>query len=95
MKAICRKTIPIASFMLLFIWIFVTPCLADEFTIIGEVNDNYQIVANSQIYEIAENKIGVDLITNYISHTVRVIGTIEEKDDMKIITVSSFKVVTE
>lgn len=95
MKTISQKVIPIASFILLFIWIFATPCLADEVTIIGEVNDNYQIVADGQIYEVAENAIGVDLVTKYISQTVRVIGTIEEKDDMKIITVTSFKVVTE
>jgi len=95
MKTISQRIIPIASFILLFIWIFVTPCLADEVTIIGEVNDNYQIVADGQIYEVAENAIGVDLVKKYISQTVRVTGTIEEKEDVKIITVTSFKVVTE
>ena len=95
MKTISQRAIPITSFILLFLWIFATPCLADEVTIIGEINDSYQIVAGGQIYEVAENAIGNDLVTNYISQTVRVIGTIEEKDEVKIITVTSFKVVTE
>jgi hypothetical protein len=94
-KTIYQKVIPIASFILLFIGLFPTVCLADEVTIIGEVNDNYQIVANGQIYEVADNAIGSDLIKNYISQTVRVTGTIEETDDAKIITVATFKVVTE
>lgn len=95
MKTISQRAIPITSFILLFLWIFATPCLADEVTVIGEINDNYQIVAEGQIYEVAENTIGVDLIKNYISQTVKVTGTIEEKDEVKIITVTTFKVVTE
>lgn len=95
MKTISQRAIPITSFILLFLWIFATPCLADEVTIIGEINDNYQIVADGQIYEVAENTIGVDLIKNYISQTVKVTGTIEEKDDVKVITVTTFKAVTE
>lgn len=95
MKTISQRVIPVVSFVLFFLWIFATPCLADEVTIVGEVNDSYQIVADGQIYEVANNKIGNDLVENYISQTVRIIGTIEEKDDVKIITVTSFKVVTE
>lgn len=95
MKKITQRVIPIVSFILFFIWIFSTPCLADEVTIVGEVNESYQIVAGSQIYEVTENSLGNDLVTNYISQTVKVTGTIEEKDEVKIITVTSFKVVTE
>ena len=95
MKTISQRVIPVVSFVLFFLWIFATPCLADKVTIVGEVNDSYQIVADGQIYEVAENAIGNDLVTNYISQTVRIIGTIEKKDDVKIITVTSFKVVTE
>ena len=95
MKTISQRIIPIVSFILFFIWVFATPCLADEVTIVGEVNDNYQIVADGRIYEVADNKIGNDLVKNYISQTVRITGTIEEKDDVKIITVTFFKVVTE
>ena len=68
---------------------------AAEITIVGEVNDTFQIVANNTIYEVAETPMGDDLVKNYISEKVQVTGTVEEKDDMKIITVKSFKIVPE
>ncbi|MDX1707894.1 MAG: hypothetical protein R3274_04795 [Desulfobacterales bacterium] len=68
---------------------------AAEMTIVGEVNDTYQIVANNTIYEVAETPLGDDLVKNYIAEKVQVTGTVEEKDDMKIITVKSFKIVPE
>ena len=75
---------------------FVSPaCWADVVTIIGEVNDAQQIVADNQLYEVAENALGDDLVYNYISERVKVTGTVEEKDDMKIITVMSFEVLPE
>ena len=95
MKAISQRSIPIMSFVLFFLLIIATPCHADQVEIVGEVNENYQIVAGGQIYEVAENELGNDLVTNYISQSVKVNGTIEQKDEVKIITVTSFKVVTE
>ncbi|MGD2097126.1 MAG: hypothetical protein PVG35_06055 [Desulfobacterales bacterium] len=68
---------------------------AAEITIVGEVNDTFQIVANNTIYEVAETPLGDDLVKNYIAEKVQVTGTVEEKDDMKIITVESFKIVPE
>ena len=68
---------------------------AAEITIVGEVNDTFQIVANNTIYEVAETPMGDDLVKNYIAEKVQVTGTLEEKDDMKIITVISFKIVPE
>ena len=70
-------------------------CWAAEVTIIGEVNDTHQIVADKQIYEVDENTLGDDLVYNYISERVKVTGFISEKDDMKIITVTRFEVVPE
>ena len=77
------------------IFFFLPDCWSDEVTIIGEVNDTHQIVADNQIYEVAENALGDDLVYNYISVRVRVTGFVTEKDDMKIITVKSFEVVPE
>lgn len=68
---------------------------AGEITIVGEVNDTQQIVADGKIYEVAANEKGDDLVTNYIAEKVEVTGTVEEKDEMTIITVKSFKVVPE
>lgn len=75
--------------------LFLPVCWAAEVTIIGEVNDTQQIVADKQIYEVGENTLGNDLVKNYISERVKVTGFITEKDDMKIITVTSFEVVPE
>jgi hypothetical protein len=71
------------------------PALAGEVTLIGEVNDSYQLESNGQIYEIADTPKGNDLAENYISAKVKVTGTIEAKNDMKTITVSDFQVVPE
>jgi hypothetical protein len=68
---------------------------AGDMTIVGEVNDTQQIVAEGKIYEVADTEKGDDLVMNYIAEKVEVTGTVEEKDDIKIITVKSFKVVPE
>ena len=94
MKNRCKFiTLTIAYFSIAF-WFVSYPVCATEITIVGEVNDSYQIVADGQIYEIADTEIGNDLGKNYISEKVEVTGTIEEKDEIKIIIVKSFKVVT-
>jgi hypothetical protein len=68
---------------------------AGDITIVGEVNDTQQIVADGQIYEVANTPAGDDLVINYIAVKVKVTGTVEEKEDMKIITVKSFSAVPE
>lgn len=71
------------------------PALAGEVTLIGQVNDSYQLESDGQIYEIADTPKGNDMAENYISAKVKVTGTIEEKNDMKTITVTDFQVVPE
>ena len=68
---------------------------AGDITIVGEVNDTYQIVADGQIYEVANTPKGDDLVFNYIAVKVKVTGKVEEKKDKKIITVKSFEAVVE
>jgi hypothetical protein len=80
---------------LVAILFFLPICWAAEVTIIGEVNDTRQIVADKQIYEVEENALGDELVYDYISERVKVTGFISEKDDMKIITVTRFEVVPE
>ena len=73
-----------------------TVALAADNSIVGEVNDNYQIVsADGQIYEIADTPEGNDLAENHIGEKVKVTGALEERDDMKIITVTSYQVISE
>ncbi len=73
----------------------VFPVAANEITIVGEVNDNLQIVADNKIYDVADNPIGDDLVRNYIAQKVKVVGQLKETDELPIITVISFEVVEE
>lgn len=78
-----------------FIFFFATIAIAGQITLVGEVNDNYQLVADGQIYEIADTPMGNELAENFISSKVKVTGTVEEKSDIKTLTVEKFEVVTE
>jgi hypothetical protein len=91
-----RKTLTIG--LALAILLFLCPvvsALAGTVSLVGEVNDNYQLVANGQVYEIADTPKGNELAENYISAKVKVTGTVEEINDMKTLTVTSFEVVPE
>jgi hypothetical protein len=71
------------------------PVTAAEKTIVGTVNDNYQIVTPGKIYEIDDTQEGHDLAENHVGAKVRVTGTVVESDEIKIITVVSYKVLSE
>jgi len=87
----------IANFVMLsmVLWIFAFPALADKVTLVGEVNDNQEIVAEGQIYTVGDSAVGDDLVRNHISHRVKVVGRIVEGEEGKIIIVESFEVVGE
>jgi hypothetical protein len=76
-------------------WVFLYSVFASEMTIVGAVNYFYQIMSDGQVYEVANTSMGDDLVMNYIAEKVEVTGTVEDKEDVKIITVKSFKVVPE
>jgi hypothetical protein len=73
----------------------VSSATAGEVTLVGEVNDNFQFYANGQLYEVANSPEGDDLVTQYIGEKVEVVGTVEEIEDAKVITVKRFRVVPE
>ena len=75
--------------------IFISPALADKVTLIGEVNDNQEVVADGQVYAVGESAAGDDLVLNYISQKVKVTGRVHENEDGKIIIVEFFEVVDE
>ena len=77
------------------LWIFTSPVLADRVTLVGEVNDNQEIVAEDQIYTVGDSAVGDDLVLNYISQRVKVVGKIVEGEEGKIIIVEFFEVVEE
>lgn len=89
----CGWTIAIAAMTLLTL--FAGGALAGQKTLVGEINDNYQLVVGDQTYDIADTAEGNDLAENHINEKVQVTGTVEERDDIKIITIVSFKVLNE
>lgn len=66
-----------------------------EVTLMGEVNDSYQLVSDGQVYEIADTPKGNEMAENHINAKVKVTGTVEGQDDMKTITVTDFQVISE
>lgn len=62
-------------------------------TITGRVNDNYQIIGDDgNIYEVEGNAKG-DEVVDLVGKRVRATGTVEDSEDMKIITIRSYEVV--
>jgi hypothetical protein len=88
------QLVGLALTILLFLFT-AAPAMAGEMTLVGEVNDNYQLVSNGQIYEIADTPKGNELAENFISVKVKVTGTVVEENDMKTLTVSAFEVMSE
>lgn len=69
--------------------------LAAETTIIGEVDDQYQVTdTDGEIYTLVKNDVGRKIITEHISEIVEITGTVEysEKDDTLVITAKRFEV---
>ncbi len=90
-----KRTIVTAIVLLVTICLLASPAMAERVTLIGEINDNNQIVADNQIYEVDDTPLGDDLVRNYMAFRVKVIGVLKEKDELKIITVESFEVIGE
>lgn len=69
---------------------------AEPVTIEGEVNDSYQIVSgDGQVYEVADTAPGNELVENHIGEKVKVTGTLETDQNLKIITVTTFQTLAE
>ena len=78
-----------------------SPAAALSITLIGEINDSNQLVADNEIYEIDNNAVGDDLVLNHIAQKVKVVGQLKivressESDEYKLIKVESFEVIEE
>jgi hypothetical protein len=82
--------------VLIMIPFLCAPALAKrDVTITGTVMAGYQIEdEDGQIYDIDDNEKGEEL-AQMVDSKVRVTGTLEEEEDMKIITVASYTVLDE
>ena len=66
---------------------------AERMTIMGTVNDDYQIVtADEKVYEVAETEKG-DEVVELVGKKVEVTGTVEASEGTKIFTVMAYEVV--
>jgi hypothetical protein len=69
---------------------------AADAVIVGDVDSESQLItSDGEIYVLADTEKGRELSSDYVGETVEVKGSVayEEEDDLKIITVASFKVV--
>jgi hypothetical protein len=95
MRKKAKKSIANYVVISFILWIFTIPALADKVALVGEVNDNQEIVAENQIYTVGDSAVGDELVLNYISQRVKVVGRIVEGEEGKVIIVESFEVVEE
>jgi len=88
-----------ARFSIVFVVLFAfsvflsSPVIAEptSVTIVGEVNDEYQIVAkDGMIYEIADTELGNEIL-KHIGEVVEVTGDVDEEDGVKVLDVKSFE----
>jgi hypothetical protein len=66
-----------------------------EATLVGEINDTIQLIAEGELYNIEPTALGEDLVQNYISMKVKVECTVRQGEELRIITVKSFQTVDE
>lgn len=66
-----------------------------EISLVGEINDTHQLVAEDEIFDIDDTPLGDDLVQNYVSMRVKVTGTVRQGEELKVIMVTSFQVIEE
>lgn len=87
-----RKGIKIVLLVAMVISLMATITLAA--TIVGTVEDNYQIITeDGDAYNIADTDTGNDLVMNSTGKIVRVNGQITEEEGVKTISIESFEIV--
>jgi hypothetical protein len=90
-----KRDFVIVIIMLAATFLLASTSGAERVTLVGEVNDNQQIVADNEVYDVDDNAMGDDLVLNYIAQKVKVVGQLRDAEESKIITVESFEVVDE
>jgi len=84
-----------AGILLVVLLLFAEPSTAREITVIGVVNEMYQIVSEGEIFEVEKTNIGDELVINHLGEKVKVTGTVKEEDGMKLILIKGFKALEE
>ena len=88
-----KKFLFVGLLAMLMIAFLAGPAIStDSATIMGIVKDGYILTDNDQVYYIGEGGQG-DEVMQLEGKKVRVTGTIEDEDETKIITVTSYDVI--
>jgi hypothetical protein len=81
--------------MIIVAFISAVAISGERVTITGTVNENYQIVVDDgDVYEVEETEKGHEVV-ELVGKKVKVTGTVEEIEDMKLITIISYEVIGE
>ena len=79
--------------VLISIILMAGPCLAGDTVVSGKVTAENQLLSDDgQVYEVADTENGNKLL-EHMDKKVAVKGSVAEKDGMKTITVTSFKII--
>ena len=78
--------------LLLVAMVSATALLAAEVTIMGTISQEGIVADDGQVYAVAENDKGDELM-ELVDMRVRATGTVEEREGKKVITVTSFEVI--
>ena len=78
--------------LLLIVMVPATALLAAEVTITGKITDEGIVADDGQVYAVAENDKG-DEMMELVDKKVKATGTVEEKEGAKVITVTAFEVI--
>ena len=90
-----KTSVGILAVLLGLILVLAAPVLATEVTVIGKVNDSYQIETDQgDVFEVADTDVGNELLS-HIGKKVEVTGTVSEELGIKIITVGVYVVLEE
>ena len=87
----------IALAMLVAMGVAAAASEAPEVELTGEINEIYQFVTDDgEVYEIGINDVGNELVDSHINDKVRLRGTVSTAEDgARVITVTSFEVISE
>jgi len=82
----------------MIIVVFITGIAISEktVTIVGTVNEDYQIVVDDgDVYEVAYTEKGNEMVDKCVGKQVKATGVVEELEDMKTISITSYEVIGE
>jgi len=69
--------------------------IGDSTTITGTINDNYQIVTDDgNVYDVEDNEKGAEVV-DLVGKKITVTGMVNETDEMKVISITSYEVIEE